>query len=342
MPFVRRKRSQVVLAARPDIVQFEDPETALLHVPTLRSRSPHLPIVAALHDDGPALRLSLGLPRSEIERTTFVYCAVGALADLCIAMTESNARAFIDDIGISSRKVALVPSGVDVPDYRRPSSVGNSVVFIGNLFYRPNAEAVDSLINHILPRIRSSVPDATAIVVGMGQERWSGAHPHVVFHGFVTDLDSVLRSAAVGVAPLSSGSGMKVKMLSYAAAGLPIVATSVAADGFGGLPGVLLAEHPDNFADCVVLLLTNPPMARRLGQGNRRYVARHFTWRRSARALRRHYERCCAVSLARGSYLGRHALDLPGPLWLKEGRVAHNTTPDYYVIASGRVLIGPR
>src|SRR5207245_2879404 len=145
----------------------------------------------------------------------------------------------------------LVPNGVDTSSipYREPASSSNgTLLFVGPLDYRPNADAVRWFVGHILPAIRHSVPGAHLRLVGRGSDRVraDGVEPA----GYVADLSAELDRADVAVIPMRMASGVRFKALEAMAAGVPIVSTTL---GMSGIVAeherhALIADSADAFA----------------------------------------------------------------------------------------------
>ncbi len=96
--------------------------------------------------------------------------------------------------------------------------------------------------------------------------------------GYVDDPTPYLEQTAAFVVPLLSGGGMRVKILDAWAWGLPIVSTTVGAEGIdvGDGRDILLADDPDSFAGCVTRLLVDPQLGDRIGAAGRASVAAHY------------------------------------------------------------------
>jgi glycosyltransferase involved in cell wall biosynthesis len=95
------------------------------------------------------------------------------------------------------------------------------------------------------------------------------------------DLQAIYRDSRVSVAPLLFGSGMKVKVLDAMARGMPIVTTSVGAEGIDMEHGkhLLVADNPDDMANEVDRLLTDPDLWQRLQVNSRALIRERYTWR---------------------------------------------------------------
>jgi glycosyltransferase involved in cell wall biosynthesis len=193
----------------------------------------------------------------------------------------------------SRSRVYVVPNGVDPPGVLRPEVPRPlSMIFVGALWYEPNAEALRWLVKEVLPEIRRVAPEASLIVAGRGPvsdglpELLSG--PGIELHESPVSLDALYARVSLSVAPLFIGGGTSIKVLESLAYGLPVVATPVAVRGLGLEAGLHLAVagSAQEFAAACVELLRNPERARDMADAGRVEVARRFTWTTTGAAAR--------------------------------------------------------
>jgi glycosyltransferase involved in cell wall biosynthesis len=186
----------------------------------------------------------------------------------------------------SPRLLAVRPSGVDV-DYfvwtDHSTAGGSKLLMTGTLGYAPNLDACAWIRSEIMPAIRAQIPDATVDLVGGaadGARELDAPDEGVHVVGPVPDVRAYLAQADVFIVPLRMGSGTRLKILEALAAGLPIVATSIAAEGLE-LPEavILIADTVDDFADGVVRLVRDTELRSRMSAAGRRHVEQHFSWR---------------------------------------------------------------
>jgi glycosyltransferase involved in cell wall biosynthesis len=168
----------------------------------------------------------------------------------------------------------------------------HEIVFSGNLEYHPNISAVSHFHQRIWPLIRKEWPDVKWRLVGKNHEamrrRLSGdSRIHVT--GPVENAIDALAPCQVAIAPILSGSGTRIKIIEAWAAGLPVVSTSLGAEGLPGRHGehLLLADTPGKFALAVSSLLRSEELRERLGRNGRALYERELTWESAWRALRR-------------------------------------------------------
>jgi glycosyltransferase involved in cell wall biosynthesis len=164
--------------------------------------------------------------------------------------------------------VHSVPISVDVSKTPRVRHLAADpeILFVGGLHWPPNADAVRYFIDAIFPAVKQGVPAARFTVIGRGHETLARRVPAtagVRFMGHVDDVEPFFRASRVMVAPIRSGSGMRVKILDALARGVPTVSTAVGCEGISATDGVhlLIADRPDDFAQKTVTLLRDASKA---------------------------------------------------------------------------------
>jgi glycosyltransferase involved in cell wall biosynthesis len=194
-------------------------------------------------------------------------------ADAVIVVTEKDKRTLLEYLPDS--RVAVVPNihqeAEEVPDLRDRKK--SSLLFVGGFAHAPNVDAVLFFGREILPAIRRAVPDVIVTIVGDAppEEVRRLASDTVRIAGWVPDVKPYLDGHMVSIAPLRVGSGMKGKVGEAMAHGVPVVVTSIAAEGMDLTDGVtaLIADSAAEFAGAVVRLLGDEPLYRRLSRNGR-------------------------------------------------------------------------
>jgi glycosyltransferase involved in cell wall biosynthesis len=205
----------------------------------------------------------------------------GAVADTCSLVSDDDRRAVPGLAG-----AAVVGNGVDLAGigFRDPVDRRPALLFFGNLGYFHNVVAARYVARELLPRVRRARPDAVLRIAGARPARAVrelGALDGVTVVGPVAEMADELHSAAVVVAPMFSGSGMKNKVLEAFAAGTPVVTNARGIQGIAGArPGRdhLQGETADELAVACVALLDRP--AARVAIADRAFelVRDAFTW----------------------------------------------------------------
>jgi polysaccharide biosynthesis protein PslH len=192
-------------------------------------------------------------------------------------------------------RVGLSPNGVDVARLASLPVAGGeegSLIFTGTMSYPPNAEAAVWFVREVLPRLHAARPDVTFTIVGREPTdavRRLADVPGVAVTGRVERIEPYLARAAVAVAPLLSGGGTKLKVLEALAAGRPLVATPVAAEGIDVVDGrdLVVAAQPKTFAGAVADLLADPARRTAMAAAGRAAVVERYDWSAIAAALHR-------------------------------------------------------
>lgn len=161
---------------------------------------------------------------------------------------------------------------------------GNAaLIYFGGTRRPANRQGLEVFLKDIYPRVKEAVPDATFTVRGepppRGLRRLAARDPSITLEPTSSDLGAELTRASVAVVPLWAGSGIKIKILTALAYGLPVVTTPVGAEGIPARDGaeIIVAEKAAAFADAVVRLLTDGERWRELSAGGRRFAEREVS-----------------------------------------------------------------
>ena len=203
--------------------------------------------------------------------------------DACTVVTEAEARAL--NGSALPTQLHVVRNGAELgPEVTAPAQdAPPRIGFVGEMSYRPNAEAVCWFSDNVLPRVRREVPGATFEIVGRAPSREVlslGRREAISVIGAVDDVRSHLERFAVSVAPMLTGQGVQNKVLEAMAAARPVVLSSTAAAGIDAADGehLLVADEASTVSDRVVQLLLNPSRRAELGAAARRRIARRYSW----------------------------------------------------------------
>jgi len=205
------------------------------------------------------LTLERRLMRDSEDRAAQVF-------DRSLLVSVDEAERLAQRAGVSAERVMAIPPLVDVttPHRERRPHATPDYVFLGLLSAPHNEDGLRHVLGEVWPRLLRKRPDARLRVIGRGARPGllRAARPHgdsVVFEGFVDDLDEVLSRATAMVNILRFGTGVKIKILEALGRGLPVVCSTVGAEGVrsGEGTGLLVADEPDGQVEAL-MHLTDP------------------------------------------------------------------------------------
>lgn len=158
------------------------------------------------------------------------------------------------------------------------------LLYVGTLNWEANVDGLLWFFDEVLPLVASKHPEVIVKIVGGKPDQRlierSKHLPQVLFTGFVKDLEPLFKEARVSLAPLRFGSGIKVKVLNAMCRGLPIVTTSIGAEGIDAqhMKELAIADTPSEMAQVIDLLLTDPVAWHSIEQASRKKVREKYTW----------------------------------------------------------------
>ena len=168
------------------------------------------------------------------------------------------------------KSIQLVSNIVDVPGSRTPFALRRDWLFIGGFQHTPNKDAVLFFLQKIYPIVSSRLPEAKFYIIGdkPPPEIVALATERVIIAGLQRDAGPFFDSVKLSVAPLRFGAGVKGKINQSMALGVPVVATSLAAEGMelNDHEDVLLADEPEEFAQALIEVYESEELWKRLSE----------------------------------------------------------------------------
>lgn len=166
---------------------------------------------------------------------------------------------------------------VAAQDPAAPSAGREGALFVGGSRHEPNRDGIAWFAAEILPRVREIAPDFALRVAGHWPEAMQAPirRPGIVFLGRISEaaLREEYSRARLSVAPLRFGGGVKHKVVSAMASGLPVVSTAIGLEGLRPTPGggdiAVEADSPADFAGAILDLQMNDALWRRLAEAGR-------------------------------------------------------------------------
>ena len=201
-----------------------------------------------------------------------------------IAVSEIDASRMKKMFGIQG--VSSVPTGVDLEFFAPPSNAPatSDMIFSGSMDWLPNVDAIEHFIAEILPLIRGELPNATFTIAGRSPDarviKVAQGVPGVSVTGKVPDMRPYLWGSAVSVVPLRIGGGTRLKIYESMASGVPVISTTIGAEGLAYEEGtdIAIADDPRSFAAACVRLLKDKSLRHSMAQNALLRAQRECSW----------------------------------------------------------------
>jgi glycosyltransferase involved in cell wall biosynthesis len=168
------------------------------------------------------------------------------------------------------------------------------VLFVGFLPHTPNTDALQYFLREEWPLIRREEPRARLVVIGEGASNELRGQMHeagVDYRGYVEDLRTVYQQSRVYVAPVTSGGGIRTKIVEAMAAGVPVVTNSFAPMGLGLTPErhIVVRDRPRDSAAAILHLLRDDAHWLRIRDAARAFVESSLSLQTSGPRIARRY-----------------------------------------------------
>ena len=210
-----------------------------------------------------------------------------------VAVSQADAETMRHTYGVS--RVSPIPTGVDLDYFARPMSAPKlaNLVFLGSMDWMPNIDGAVWFVREVLPLIRRRRPDCSLAIVGRRPTSEVGklaeSDSGITVTGTVPDVRPWLFGSLAAIVPLRIGGGTRLKIYEAMAAKVPVVSTTIGAEGLDVADGenIHLADMPDDFAARCVALLDSESERERLASNAWDMVASSYSWDAITRGMER-------------------------------------------------------
>ena len=211
--------------------------------------------------------------------------------DAHIAVSERDAEA-LRRINPSA-KVFVIENGVDSSYYASAGSgspTRNRIVFVGSMDYHANVEGAVKFARQVWPAVHRQKPGLVFTIVGKDPApavRELSSINGVEVTGSVADVRPYYCEAIAAVVPLNVGGGSRLKISEAMAAGVPVVSTTLGAEGLDITNGqnILIADQADELVDTIVRLTDDERLQNQIASAGKELIAGQYDWSRLGKKL---------------------------------------------------------
>ena len=214
--------------------------------------------------------------------------------DVCFFISQAEVELFVKKNDCAKLPLAI-GNGIDtsffIPSSNPPANDHPVFIFTGVMDYKPNIDAVIWFVESIWPKVLSEFEHSRFIVAGMNPVPAITALTKIQgieVTGFVANILPYYHQADIFVAPLRIARGVQNKILQAFSCGIPVVATSLGAEGIECTDGVdiLIADTPDLFFEKIEKLKTNPEMYKAIKENALNLARNDYSWEGRLEILR--------------------------------------------------------
>jgi len=154
----------------------------------------------------------------------------------------------------------------------------HSIFHLGAMDWKPNLEGIDWFFEKVKPLIKNSVKIYIA-GKSMPPRYMHYKQKNIIVSSKVENAQKYAQNKEILFVPLLSGSGIRIKILESMSLGIPVISTSQGADGIPYTHGenILIANHPDDFANAIHRLIENKKLAQKIGENGKQLIRKHFS-----------------------------------------------------------------
>jgi glycosyltransferase involved in cell wall biosynthesis len=219
---------------------------------------------------------------------------LSALFDGVITVSSEDSEIARTEYGLTN-VLGHVPTGVDVASFR-PNAQSNSdrpftIGFLGSMDWRPNIDACLYFVREILPRVWEVLPQSRLKIIGRNPpnslHHLASIDARIEVTGTVDDVQPYVHQCHVIAVPLMAGGGTRIKIYEAMAMGVPVVSTTIGAEGLTVTHGedILLANGPADFSDALVKLASDHELSLKLAVKAREQMEMCHSWSAATRCF---------------------------------------------------------
>jgi glycosyltransferase involved in cell wall biosynthesis len=244
----------------------------------------------------PFLRILLSI---DVAKLKFWETSFWKKADGVVAVSEADRKEMLKLAG--DLEVGLVPNGVNLDFFQIKGSWKEKnprILFVANFKWLQNVEAAELLLNEVFPIVHKKNSKVKVWIVGqyIPESIVRRQSENIIVDNLKEDDQEGIRKAyyeaSAFVSPLRGPGGTRLKHFAAMAAKLPLITTSVGAEGLGATheQNVIIQDNPTSLAEATLEIIGDEKKAKRIADNARKLVEEKFSWYKMSEYLDQIYE----------------------------------------------------
>ncbi len=213
--------------------------------------------------------------------------------DGIIPITKKDALFFKEQTNVPVKAISFGVDFEKIP-YKNSEKSEHALFHIGSMNWIPNIEGVKWFLKEVWPDVSEQLPGLKLYLAGREMPGWLKETKlnNVIIVGEVPDAYEFMSSKTISVAPLFSGSGIRIKIIESMAMGKAVIATSIGAEGINYSPGenIVIADSEKEFVKAVKKLYKNKELALSIGRNARKLVKNEHNIKETSKQLEQFYQ----------------------------------------------------
>lgn len=311
----------ILIKEKIDFLQFANLELAVsMGIPLANSINKHL-IFEAHYDDGEFAK-SVGVNKEDLFKIKKLQNIYGKFFDKVISVSEQDVDLLSKNLRIQKSSVVVIPSGINKDDFPNNcfSVKKKRIIFLGNNFFDVNLKAIKKIKESIYPKLKKHGYSFRIIGDISLSEKSALEDKQFEVTGKQEFLYNSFKDSTIALAPVTEGSGIRIKILNYLNAGIPVITTTQGARGFPDKQLLIIEDNIKKYPELILKLMKDSNCLKNLSKRGREYVIQKMSWEKIAKRVSKEYDSLlsnkCTPKENTLSDLSKLKFDEPA--WIKE------------------------
>ena len=196
-----------------------------------------------------------------------------------------------------SANAVVASAGVNPEEWKPDDSIEKNpmeIILATTYHWIHNVNGLRWFLSEVFPIVQNEIPDVQLTLIGKEAPDWllNYKTKGLSVLGYVDKVQPYYNKASVNIAPLFVGGGIRIKILEAMAMELPVVATSLAAEGIKKTEsGLFIADNKEDFAKSIIHLIKNPEFRRKSGRTARQFILNEYSWKKNVGIMVEEYRK---------------------------------------------------
>jgi len=193
---------------------------------------------------------------------------------------------------VNKKNIYIIENGIETDYFKRKNDTykENTIIFVGNMSYRPNVLAAKFICEEIFPLVLKKENNTKVVIAGSNPNKevrkLSKLHENIKITGFIDDIRNAYEKGSVFVAPMFIGSGLQNKLLEAMSMKIPCITTKTANKSLNASEKeIIIAKNKSEFANYCIELFNNKEKNLNLIENGFKFVESKFNWKKSTDKL---------------------------------------------------------